>query len=81
MSGNYTRSSGKVKRFNSPLLQGGNFLVEDSGKIAKFDQGLLRSKNISNLVFSFFENINQELRELGGVLVLGSAIGALSICT
>jgi hypothetical protein len=76
IKGNYTRSSQKVKRVNSPLLQGGNFLLEDSGKIAKFDQGLLRSKNISSLVFSFFENINQELRELGGVLVLGSAIAA-----
>jgi uncharacterized membrane protein YraQ (UPF0718 family) len=73
---NYTRSSQKVKRVNSPLLQGGNFLVGDSGKIAKFDQGLLRSKNLSSLVFSFFENINQELRELGGVLVIGSAIAA-----
>ncbi|TVQ48219.1 MAG: permease [Gloeocapsa sp. DLM2.Bin57] len=73
---NYTRSSVKGKRANSPLLKGGNFLVGESGKVEKLDQGLLRKKSTPNLIFGFLENINQELRELGGVLVIGSAIAA-----
>lgn len=73
---NYTRSPVKVKQTNSPLLKGGNFLVGESGKVEKLDQSLLRKKSAPNLIFGFLENINQELRELGGVLVIGSAIAA-----
>lgn len=61
----------------SPLIQGGTFLVGQSGNLEKLDQGLLRKKSASTLLSGFLTNMNQELRELGGVLVLGSAIAAV----
>ncbi len=66
------------------LLKSGSFILDSSGKAVKMDNKLLtmQPKNIKksnkwkqrfNL---FLQNVSQELRELGGVLVIGSALAA-----
>jgi uncharacterized protein len=63
----------------SSLLDGGNFMIGSGGAAAvKMTQDLVQPPKLSiranlNLVL---DNVVQELRELGGVLVLGSAVAA-----
>jgi hypothetical protein len=67
------------------LLQSGSFLLGQSGAPLRMDSTVLQAslvatkptKPLPDLLRLFFENTVQELRELGGVLVLGSAIAAL----
>ena len=68
------------------LLQSGTFLLNNSGSIQTMDQSLISNDSDSKLsgnLFSagkwrvFLDNVNQELQELGGMLVIGSAIAAM----
>lgn len=68
------------------LLQSGTFLLNNSGLIQAMDQSLIPndsdSKPSGNLFSKgkwrvFLDNVNQELQELGGMLVIGSAIAAM----
>lgn len=67
----------------SPLLQSGTFLLTQ-GQILPMDAALSKQKRNSLLwrsklskLYLFSENVVQELRELGGMLILGSAIAAM----
>jgi len=68
----------------SPLLQSGSFLLGEGGQPIRMDttvmQGSLAaataSKPLNYRLNLLLENMVQELRELGGVLVVGSAIAA-----
>ena len=82
---NYNRERIDLKQKQetiSPLLQSGTFLL-DRGQIMPMDTTLAEKKD-NNLFFSinltkfyrFSENVVQELKELGGMLILGSAIAA-----
>ena len=68
------------------LLQSGSFLLNDSGKTQAMEQLLTSApslkKNQGNLLSSrkwqlFLDNVSQELQELGGMLIIGSAIAAM----
>ena len=63
------------------LLQSGSFLLNQSGEPLRLDSSLavslpLVANRTSDRLSLFIENVVQELRELGGILVLGSAIAA-----
>jgi uncharacterized protein len=66
------------------LLQSGTFMLGESGKPIRMDDAIalsaLADKTKANRwmvrLRPFLDNVIQELRELGGVLVLGSAIAA-----
>lgn len=65
------------------LLQSGSFLLSPQGKTVKMDHTLLKSPvspktqvSLSHKWNLFISNVTNELRELGGVLILGSAIAA-----
>lgn len=65
------------------LLNSGSFILNQSGQTVKMDENLLKSdpKKVKSIFTSeklnlFIDNVTQELRDLGGVLVLGSAIAA-----
>lgn len=65
------------------LLQSGSFLLSPQGKTLKMDHTLLKSPvnpktqvSLSHKWNLFISNVTNELRELGGVLILGSAIAA-----
>jgi uncharacterized membrane protein YraQ (UPF0718 family) len=63
-----------------PLLQSGSFIL-DAGQVLPLNNSLLlnTAQNQSSLKFkrqSFVDNLLQEFSELGGMLVLGSAIAA-----
>jgi uncharacterized membrane protein YraQ (UPF0718 family) len=68
-----------------PLLQSGSFLLGQPGAPLRMDTTVLQaslaaakpSKPLPDKLRLLLENIVQELRELGGVLVLGSAIAAV----
>lgn len=68
----------------SMLLQSGTFLLDKPGSPVRMDEMALSSASVTepNSTFSkerfglFLDNVVQELRELGGVLILGSAIAA-----
>jgi uncharacterized membrane protein YraQ (UPF0718 family) len=71
---------------NSPLLQSGTFLLGQVGQPLRMDTTELQAamagatalrKPIPDRLLLLLENTVQELRELGGVLILGSAIAAL----
>lgn len=63
------------------LLSSGTFLLNQAGKPVKMDQEMLQKTlnpqqvNKQKLQL-FFDNVVQELRELGGVLIIGSAIAS-----
>ena len=66
----------------SPLLQSGTFLL-NQGQILPMDTSLAEQKRddlgLSSKLIKFYrfsENVVQELKELGGMLILGSAIAA-----
>ncbi|MBF2057235.1 MAG: permease [Cyanobacterium sp. T60_A2020_053] len=65
------------------LLNSGSFILNQSGQMVKMDENLLKSEEkkakspfTSEKLNLFIDNVTQELRDLGGVLVLGSAIAA-----
>ena len=60
------------------LLQSGTFLLGTSEQPQKMEQLLSETVITSNSKFqSFLDNVVLELRELGGMLILGSAIAAI----
>lgn len=69
----------------SPLLQSGSFLLGQPGTPIRMDASVLQgslaavkpTKPLTEKLLLLLENTVQELRELGGVLVLGSAIAAI----
>lgn len=66
---------------SSLLLQSGNFIL-DGGQVLPLNNFLLldTAQSQSSLQFkwqSFVDNLLQEFSELGGMLVLGSAIAAM----
>lgn len=70
----------------SPLLKSGTFLLGQTGQPIRMDSTELQAsmvaaatlgKPIPDRLLLLLENTVQELRELGGVLILGSAIAAL----
>jgi len=74
-----------AKAQNSPLLQSGTFLLGGSGKAIQLDDPTAALALMPNPVLSkplaerfqmMLDNVVQELRELGGVLILGTAIAA-----
>lgn len=71
----YSKSVNKSELPNlSMLLQSGTFLLQEQGKITKLDSSLSLSQSAK--IRLFFDNIVQELRELGGMLIIGSAIAS-----
>jgi uncharacterized protein len=77
-----SRMEPKPDKANKPvsLLDGGNFML-GSGTIQPMNLELLQSRPQAKKTFrenfnSLLDNIVKELRELGGVLVLGSAVAA-----
>ena len=79
-------SSLGLDRQSSDLLAGGNFLIGASGKPMRLDESSWEMTQIpkdlakqpwSARVRLFFDNALQELRELGGMLIIGSAIAAI----
>jgi hypothetical protein len=73
------------KDSTSTLLQSGSFLLGQPGAPVRMDATVLQAslaatkptKPLPDLLRLLLENTVQELRELGGVLVLGSAIAAI----
>jgi uncharacterized protein len=68
----------------SPLLQSGSFMLGQPGAPIRMDATVLQaslsaisSKPLPDRLQMLLENTVQELRELGGVLVIGSAIAAI----
>lgn len=71
----------------SPLLQSGTFLLGQSDQPLQFDNNLTQatalaanpamSKPLPDRLRLMLDNVIQELRELGGILVIGSAIAAI----
>jgi hypothetical protein len=68
------------------LLQSGSFLLDQSGKPIRISPSLLEnnipknpspSEGLLPRMQLFLDNLAQELRELGAVLILGSAIAAM----
>jgi uncharacterized protein len=72
-------SSSSVKPTTSPLLQSGTFLIQQGQTIGMTDALIPKSNTINwrNNWQPFLENVWQEFSELGGILVLGSAIAAM----
>ena len=66
----------------SPLLRSGTYLLGTQGQPLRLDENLLSQLNPTPSPLApqrwqlFVENVSQELRELGGMLILGSAIAA-----
>lgn len=66
------------------LLQSGTFILNEPGQPLRLDEtipstfpaGKFKPKPIQEKLRPFLENVVQELRELGGMLILGSAIAA-----
>lgn len=69
--------SPRKRKDEFPLLQSGTFIVDNSGKPRKFDEKLLARSTSQAFWPGFVANMTQELRELGGILIMGSAIAAL----
>jgi uncharacterized protein len=72
-------SSSSMQPTTSPLLQSGTFLIQQGQTIGMTDALIPKSNNINwrNNWQPFLENVWQEFSELGGILVLGSAIAAM----
>lgn len=83
MSHEATKKENFVNNVDSEenLLSSGTFLLNQAGKPVKMDQEMLQKTlnpqqvNKQKLQL-FFDNVVQELRELGGVLIIGSAIAS-----
>jgi uncharacterized membrane protein YraQ (UPF0718 family) len=82
-----SREQGEEKgRAAAPLLQSGTYFLGRSSQPLRIDAAALQArmmgantadKPMSHKLLLLLENTVQELRELGGVLVLGSAIAAI----
>ncbi len=77
---------GRRKASASPLLESGTYFLGQSAKPLQIDAAELQArmmgantadKPMSHKLLLLLDNTVQELRELGGVLVLGSAIAAI----
>lgn len=71
----------KVKKKDSSLLQSGTFLLNASGQPIPLET-LPKTASKANIFRrfrwqTFLNNLTQELRELGGILILGSAVAAM----
>jgi uncharacterized protein len=80
------RKSAKSTEPASELLQSGTFLINSSGQPmrmeavgaqAAFAASSVTTKPLGDRLQLMLDNVVQELRELGGVLILGSAIAAI----
>ena len=78
----YSANEGSTQEYS--LLQSGSFILGDEGKPIKMSEDLLKSSSIKSSSSKWRENINlfltnvhNELRELGAILILGSALAAL----
>jgi hypothetical protein len=60
----------------SPLLQSGTFLLGQPGQPLRLDESLRFPPQAPRRWQLFCDNVVQELRELGGMLILGSLIAA-----
>lgn len=77
-------SSASANSNDSPLLQSGTFLLSAGGQPVPFQgttESVSQPKSLSYFLKKFdlkvfIDNMTQELRELGGILVLGSAFAA-----
>lgn len=82
--GRTRKSAWTKKESTSALLQSGSFILGQPGGPVRMDSTVLQaslmgtkpSKPLRDKLRLLLENTVQELRELGGVLVLGSAIAA-----
>jgi hypothetical protein len=78
------KSEAKETNLKPSLLQSGTFLLAQSGQPIRFDSSVASSsfkasaipKPLGDKLNLFLENVIQELKELGGMLILGSAIAA-----
>jgi len=64
----------------SPLLQSGTFLLNNDGQplaMEQLEDNLIGKKSFKQKMRVFLENLTQELRELGAILIFGSAIAAM----
>ena len=76
---------GDEEKDKPALLQSGSFLLGKSGSPLRMDANVLQAnfagtkpkKSFPDKLNLFLENTIQELRELGGVLILGSALAAI----
>ena len=83
-SNRWTKSA-NPKTPDSPLLQSGTFLLGQPGQPVRLDTSVIQetlaataaNKPLPDRLRLLLENTVQELRELGGVLVFGSAIAAI----
>lgn len=85
--GSCTSLPSTQKQQQPALLQSGSFLLGQTGEPLQMDTRLLQtpaslptaklSQKLPHRMGLFLENVMQEFRELGGVLVIGSAIAAL----
>ena len=82
---NALKSDGSAQKEVPFLLQSGTFLLNNAGQTQAMDRSLTSgsspSKASGNLLSAskwqlFLDNVNQELQELGGMLVIGSAIAS-----
>jgi len=80
------RPKAKRGKASSPLLQSGTYLLGGSGKAMQLDDPAAAIALMPNPVLSkplaerfqmMLDNVVQELRELGGVLILGTAIASI----
>lgn len=84
-AGSGFRSASTQKDSKPTLLQSGSFLLGEPGAPVRMDATVLQAslaatkptKPLSDRLRLLLENTVQELRELGGVLVVGSAIAAV----
>lgn len=72
------KQSSLASNLDSPLLQSGTFLLNASSQPMPLER--IAASTVSSTKLSpwqaFLNNLTQELRELGGILILGSAIAA-----
>ncbi len=64
----------------SPLLKSGTFLLGNQGQpiqMENLEANLIGKKSFNQKFKVFLDNLTQELRELGGILIFGSAIAAI----
>lgn len=64
------------------LLQSGSFILGDDGKSVKMNEDLIKSSPVKTSKWQenvnlFLTNVHNELRELGAILILGSALAAI----
>jgi len=75
------KRSVKVKKKEPSLLQSGTFLLNANGQpipLESVPETVTKENFFSQFRWqTFLNNLSQELRELGGILVLGSAIAAV----